>query len=129
MTGRRLAACALAAVLAAGCVACTSAQSHPAAGLSPAASSPPAALTPAAGIPALAAILPFRPARLRNETALLAQASSRLSAGSRSIRAVVAIGTPPNKNSSGKLASPIPVESHQQNAVPVTRGRTAGTAV
>ena len=65
MTSPRIAACAAAAVLAAGCAACTSAQPRPAAGPSPAASSPPAAPTPTAGTPALAAILPFSPARLQ----------------------------------------------------------------
>jgi hypothetical protein len=69
MTSRRIAASAVAAVLAAGCAACTSAQSHPAAGPSPAASSPPAAPAPA-GTPALAAILPFSPARLQAATVL-----------------------------------------------------------
>ena len=64
VTGRRIAACALAAVLAAGCAACTSWQPRQAGRPSHAASSPPA--TPAAaGTPALAAILPFSPARLQ----------------------------------------------------------------
>ena len=64
MTGRRIAACALAAVLAAGCAACTSRQPQPAGRRSHAAGSPPA--TPAAAAtPALAAILPFSPSRLR----------------------------------------------------------------
>jgi hypothetical protein len=62
--GRRLAACALAAILAIGCAACTSGQPHPAGRPSHAASSPPAT-PPAAGSPALAAILPFSPARLQ----------------------------------------------------------------
>jgi hypothetical protein len=62
VTGRRPAACALAAVLAAGCAACTSWQPQPALRPSHAASSPP----PAPGSPpALAAILPFSPARLQ----------------------------------------------------------------
>jgi hypothetical protein len=59
VTGRRLAACALAVVLAAGCAACTSGQPRPAARPSPAASSPHTTPAPAAGTPALAAILPF----------------------------------------------------------------------
>jgi hypothetical protein len=64
VTGRRIATCALAAVLAAGCAACTRWQPQPAGRPSHAASSPPA--TPAeAGTPALAAILPFSPARLQ----------------------------------------------------------------
>ena len=65
MTSRRIAACAVAAVLAAGCAACTSGQPRPAAGPSPAAGSPPVTQAPAAGTPALAAILPFSPARLQ----------------------------------------------------------------
>ena len=67
MTGRRLAACALAAVLAAGCAACTSWQPQPAPRPSHAASTPPPA---PASTPALAAILPFRPARLQAAAAL-----------------------------------------------------------
>jgi len=64
VTGRRIAACALAAVLAAGCAACTSRQPQPTGRPSHVASSPPT--TPAAaGTPALAAILPFSPSRLR----------------------------------------------------------------
>jgi hypothetical protein len=64
VTGRRIAACAVAAVLTAGCAACTSGQPRQALRPSHAASSPPA--TPAlAGTPALAAILPFSPARLQ----------------------------------------------------------------
>jgi len=69
VTGRRLAACALAAVLAAGCAACTSGQPQPAPRSSHAASSPTATPTPA-GTPALAAILPFSPARLQAAAAL-----------------------------------------------------------
>jgi hypothetical protein len=64
MTGRRLAACALAAVLAAGCAACTSGQPQPVTRPSRAASCRPAT-PPAAAAPALAAILPFSPARLQ----------------------------------------------------------------
>ncbi len=72
MTGRRIAACALAAVLAAGCAACTSTQPQPAGRPSPAASSPPT--TPAAaGTPALAAILPFSPSRLQAAAVLAGQ--------------------------------------------------------
>ena len=65
MTGRRIAAaCTLAAVLAAGCAACTRWQPQPAGRPSHAASSPPATPAPA-HTPALAAILPFSPARLQ----------------------------------------------------------------
>ncbi len=64
MTGRRIAACAVAAVLAAGCAACSSWQPRQAGRPSHAASSPPATPGPA-GTPALAAILPFSPARLQ----------------------------------------------------------------
>jgi hypothetical protein len=70
VTGRRLAACAVAAVLAAGCAACTSWQPRQAPRPSPAASSPPATPAPAAGTPAVAAILPFSPARLQAAAAL-----------------------------------------------------------
>ena len=63
MTGRRIAAFAVAAVLAAGCAACTSWQPRQARP-SHAASSPPATPGPA-GTPALAAILPFSPSRLQ----------------------------------------------------------------
>jgi hypothetical protein len=72
VTGRRLAAYALAAVLAAGCAACTSAQPHPASRPSPAASSPAPAATPA-----LAAILPFSPARLQAAAALAGRFTAR----------------------------------------------------
>ena len=72
VTGRRIAACALAAVLAAGCAACTSRQPQPAGPPPPAASSPPATPT-AAGTPALAAILPFSPPRLRAAAVLAGQ--------------------------------------------------------
>jgi hypothetical protein len=64
VTGRRLAACALAALLAAGCAACASWHPQPAPRPLPVASSPPAMPAPA-DTPALAAILPFSPARLR----------------------------------------------------------------
>jgi len=77
MTSPRIAACAAAAVLAAGCAACTSAQPRPAAGPSPAASSPPAAPTPTAGTPALAAILPFSPARLQAAAVLAGRFTAR----------------------------------------------------
>jgi hypothetical protein len=72
MTSRRIAACAVAAVLAAGCAACTSAQPRPAA-----ASSPPAAPAPAAGTPALAALLPFSPARLQAAAVLAGRFTAR----------------------------------------------------
>ena len=65
MTGRRLAACALAAALAAGCAARTSEPPRQAPPPSRAASSPPATPPAPAGSPALAAILPFSPARLQ----------------------------------------------------------------
>jgi hypothetical protein len=65
VTGRRIAACALAAVLAAGCAACTSRQPRQDPPPSPAASSTTATPAPAADTPALAAILPFSPARLQ----------------------------------------------------------------
>jgi hypothetical protein len=64
MTGRLRAACALAAILATTCTACTSRRAEPATRPSPAASSGPAA-PPAAATPALAALLPFSPARLQ----------------------------------------------------------------
>jgi hypothetical protein len=64
MTGRRLAAFALAAVLAAGCAACTRWQPQPVTRPSRTASSRPAT-PPAAATPALAVILPFSPARLQ----------------------------------------------------------------
>ena len=67
MTGRRLAACVVAAVLAAGCAACTSGLPRQAPRPSPAASSPAPAATPA-----LAAILPFSPARLQAAAVVLA---------------------------------------------------------
>ena len=72
MTGRRVAAYVVAAVLAVGCAACTSGQPGPATGPSPGAGSPPAATAPAAGTPApaLAAILPFSPARLQTAAIL-----------------------------------------------------------
>ena len=69
MTGRRTAACALAAVLAAGCAGCTSWQPPPASQPSRIASSRPAT-PPAAAAPALAVILPFSPARLQAATVL-----------------------------------------------------------
>ena len=69
VTGRRLAACALAAVLAIGCASCTSLQTQPSSRPSPAASSPPATSAPA-GTPALASLLPFSPARLQAAAAL-----------------------------------------------------------
>jgi hypothetical protein len=69
VTGRRIAACALAAVLAAGCAACTSGQPQPAPRPTHAASSPLLAPAPA-GSPALAAILPFSPAQLQAAVAL-----------------------------------------------------------
>ena len=72
MTGRRLAACAVAAVLAVGCAACTSWQPPPAPRHSHAASSPPATPGPA-GTPALAAILPFSPSRLQAAAVLAGQ--------------------------------------------------------
>ena len=65
MTGRRIAACALAAVLAIGCAACTSLQTQPSSRPPHAASSPSATPAPAAGTRVLAAILPFSPARLQ----------------------------------------------------------------
>jgi hypothetical protein len=64
VTGHRIAACTVAAVLAASYAACTSWQPRQAPRPSPAASSPPATPTPA-GSPALAAILPFSPSRLQ----------------------------------------------------------------
>jgi len=67
VTGRRLAACVVAAVLAAGCAACTSGLPRQAPRPSPAASSPAPAATPA-----LAAILPFSPARLQAAAVVLA---------------------------------------------------------
>ncbi len=70
MTGRRLAAYIVAAVLAAGCAACTSAQPRQASRPSPAASSP--APTPAATL-ALAVLLPFSPARLQAAAVLAAR--------------------------------------------------------
>ena len=64
MTGCRVTAFVLAAVLVGGCAACLSWQPRQVHRPSPTASSPPA--TPsAAGTPALAVILPFSPARLR----------------------------------------------------------------
>jgi hypothetical protein len=63
VTGRRLAACILAVVLAAGSAACTSRASPP--GARPPTASSPAATPVPAGTPALAAILPFSPARLQ----------------------------------------------------------------
>ena len=65
MTGRRVTACAVAAVLVVGCTACTSWQPLQAPRPPDSASSPTAALTAAAGTPALTAILPFSPARLQ----------------------------------------------------------------
>ena len=64
MTGRRLAACVLAVVRAAGCAACTSWQPHRAPRPLHAASSPSATPAPV-GIRALASILPFSLARLQ----------------------------------------------------------------
>jgi hypothetical protein len=64
VTGRRLAACALVAVLAAGCAACTSGQPRQAPRPSPAASSPPAMPTTPA-TPPLGTLWPFSPARLQ----------------------------------------------------------------
>ena len=64
MTGRRIAACAMAAVLAVACAACTSWQPQPVIQPSRTASSRPAT-PPAAATPALAVILPFSPARLQ----------------------------------------------------------------
>jgi hypothetical protein len=65
VTGRRItAACVLAAVLAAGCAACTSWQPRPVTRPTHVASSPPATPT-AAATPPLAAILPFSPSQLQ----------------------------------------------------------------
>ncbi len=64
MTGRRLAACALAAVLVTGCAACTGWPPRHAARPSHAAGSPVARQS-AAVTPPLAVILPFSPARLQ----------------------------------------------------------------
>ena len=69
MTGRRLAACALAAVLAAGSAACTGGPPRQAPQLPHAASSR-ATTPPVAASPALAALLPFSPARLQAGVAL-----------------------------------------------------------
>ena len=64
MTGRRIAACALAALLIAGCAACTS--GHPCQAPRPAHAASIAPATPsAAGSPALAALLPFNPVQLQ----------------------------------------------------------------
>jgi hypothetical protein len=69
VTGRRITTCAIAAVLAAGCAAGTSRPPQPTLRPSHAASSPPATPTPP-GTSALAAILPFSPARLQAATIL-----------------------------------------------------------
>jgi hypothetical protein len=73
VTGRRLAACTLTAVLAIGCAACTSSQTQPAP--RPSHASSPAAT--AAGTPALAAILPFSPARLQAAVVLAGRFTAR----------------------------------------------------
>ena len=65
MTGRRIAARTVAAVLVAGCAACTSWQPRQAPRPSHAASNPPATSAPAEGTPALDALLPFSPSRLQ----------------------------------------------------------------
>jgi hypothetical protein len=75
VTGRRLAACTLAAVLATGCAACTSSQTQPAP--RPSHASSPAATPTAAGTPALAAILPFSPARLQAAVVLAGRFTAR----------------------------------------------------
>jgi len=72
VTGRRLAAGTLTALLVAGCAACTSGPPQLVPRPSHAASSPPATPAPA-GTPALAAILPFSPARLQAAAILAGQ--------------------------------------------------------
>jgi hypothetical protein len=75
VTGRHLAACTLTAVLAIGCAACTSSQTQPTP--PPSRASSPAATPTAADTPALAAILPFSPARLRAAVVLAGRFTAR----------------------------------------------------
>jgi hypothetical protein len=70
MTGRRVTACVMAVILAAGCAACTSRQPPQPPRPPDSASSPPATPTATAGAPALTVILPFSPARLHAAVAL-----------------------------------------------------------